>query len=66
MGTGMRRKDGSASMGWHADPDLLKRDAFSADFGIGFYGHWKNAGAPVHTHVAARALREKGEALTGR
>ena len=39
------RPDGSASMGLHGDPDLLTRDAYSADFGIGFYGHWKNAGA---------------------
>ena len=39
------RADGSASMGWHGDPDLLHRDAYSADFGMGFYGHWKNAGA---------------------
>ena len=39
------RADGSASMGWHGDPDLLVRDAYSADFGVGFYGHWKNAGS---------------------
>jgi len=39
------RGDGSASMGWHGDPDLLHRDAYSADFGVGFYGHWKNAGS---------------------
>ena len=39
------RPDGSASMGWHGDPDLLTRDGYSADFGVGFYGHWKNAGA---------------------
>jgi len=39
------RTDGSASMGFHGDPDLLRHDAFSADFGVGFYGHWKNAGA---------------------
>lgn len=32
-------------MGWHGDPDLLTRDAYSADFGVGFYGHWKNAGS---------------------
>ena len=24
------REDGSASMGWHGDPDLLTRDAYSA------------------------------------
>eukprot|EP00900_Chrysochromulina_parva_P021260 jgi/Chrpa1/3768/Chrysochromulina_OHIO_Genome00018395-RA len=39
------RPDGSASMGWHGDPDLLSRDAYSADFGVGFYGHWKHAGS---------------------
>lgn len=39
------RPDGSASMGLHGDPDLLTRDHFSADFGVGFYGHWKNAGS---------------------
>ena len=39
------RRDGSASMGLHGDPDLLVRDAYSADFGVGFYGHWKNAGS---------------------
>jgi hypothetical protein len=39
------RPDGSSSMGLHGDPDLLHLDGYSADFGIGFYGHWKNAGA---------------------
>ena len=39
------RPDGSSSMGLHGDPDLLHLDAYSADFGPGFYGHWKNAGA---------------------
>ena len=34
--TNIRPKDGSASMGWHGDPDLLKRDTMSADFGAGF------------------------------
>lgn len=37
------RADGSASMGFHAE--LMARDAYSADFGVGFYGHWRNAGA---------------------
>ena len=32
-------------MGWHADPERLFRDAYSGDFGIGFYGYEKNAGA---------------------
>ena len=39
------RADGSASMGLHADPSVLARDAYSGDFGVGFYGHWRNAGA---------------------
>jgi len=39
------RGDGSASMGWHGDPDRLRLDKFSADFGVGFYGHAKHAGA---------------------
>ena len=32
-------------MGLHGEPDMLTRDDQSADFGIGFYGHWRNAGA---------------------
>ena len=39
------RGDGSASMAWHADNDLLTRDSYSADYGIGFYGYAKQAGA---------------------
>lgn len=35
------RADGSASMGWHAGNDMLTRDDYSADFGVGFYGHWR-------------------------
>ena len=46
------RADGSASMGWHADPEALTRDAYSADFGIGFYGHAKNAGAYLSCSAA--------------
>ena len=38
------RGDGSASMGWHLDPSRLTRDGLSADFGVGFYGHWRSAG----------------------
>ena len=32
-------------MAWHGDPGLLRRDGYSADYGVGFYGHWRNAGA---------------------
>jgi hypothetical protein len=46
------RADGSASMGWHADNDLLSRDPYSADFGIGFYGHAKHAGAYLSCSAA--------------
>jgi hypothetical protein len=38
---------GAPSMGWHADPERLFRDAYSGDFGIGFYGYEKNAGAYI-------------------
>lgn len=38
--TNIRPEDGTASMGWHGDSDMLSRDAYSADFGPGFYGHW--------------------------
>lgn len=36
---------GAASMAWHGDPALLKRDAYSGDYGIGMYGYWRSAGA---------------------
>lgn len=39
--TNIRPEDGTVSMGWHGDPDMLTRDAYSADFGPGFYGHWR-------------------------
>ena len=32
-------------MAWHGDPALLKRDAYSGDYGIGMYGYWRSAGA---------------------
>lgn len=32
-------------MGWHGDPAKLRRDDLSADWGLGLYGHWRNAGA---------------------
>ena len=46
------RQDGSASMAWHGDPDVLKRDDQSADFGVGFYGHWKHAGSYLSCSAA--------------
>ena len=36
---------GAASMAWHGDPSILRRDAYSGDYGIGFYGYWRSASA---------------------
>ena len=33
------KPDGGPSMGFHADPSLLKLDGYSADWGVGFYGY---------------------------
>lgn len=41
----IRPSDGSASMGWHSDPGLLRLDDFTSDWGLGLYGHWRHAGA---------------------
>ena len=35
--------NGAASMGWHGDPGLLRRDAFSGDYGPGAYVYWRSA-----------------------
>jgi len=43
--------DGSTSMGWHGDAKRLYRDAYSADWGIGFYGHWKSSAAYLTCHA---------------
>ena len=32
------RADGSAAMGFHADPGVLRHDPYSGDHGIGFFG----------------------------
>ena len=32
-------------MAWHGDPSLLRRDAYSGDYGIGLYGYWRSAAA---------------------
>ena len=34
---------GAASMAWHGDPGLLRRDGYSGDYGIGMYGYWRSA-----------------------
>ena len=36
---------GAASMAWHGDPALLRRDGYSGDYGIGLYGYWRSAAA---------------------
>lgn len=36
---------GAASMAWHGDPALLRRDGYSGDYGIGLYGFWRSAGS---------------------
>jgi len=36
---------GAASMAWHGDPTLLRRDGYSGDYGIGLYGYWRSAAA---------------------
>ena len=38
-------ESGAASMAWHGDPGLLRRDEYSGDYGVGFYGYWRSAGA---------------------
>jgi hypothetical protein len=42
------KPNGGSSMGFHGDPSLLRLDGYSADFGIGFFGHAKNAGSALH------------------
>jgi len=38
-------ESGAASMAWHGDPALLRRDGYSGDYGIGLYGYWRSAGS---------------------
>jgi hypothetical protein len=38
---------GAASMAWHGDPGLLRRDGYSGDYGPGAYGYWRSAGSYV-------------------
>ena len=38
---------GAASMAWHGDPGLLRRDGYSGDYGPGVYGYWRSAAAYV-------------------
>jgi len=42
---------GAASMAWHGDPSLLRRDAYSGDYGIGLYGYWRSAAAYLDCSV---------------
>ena len=39
--------NGAASMAWHGDPGLLRRDAYSGDYGPGLYGYWRSAASYV-------------------
>ena len=57
-------ESGAASMAWHGDPGLLRRDEYSGDYGVGFYGYWRSAGAylacvPPHGWVCTTATRER-------
>ena len=38
-------------MAWHGDPSLLRRDAYSGDYGIGLYGYWRSAAAYLDCSV---------------
>ena len=38
---------GAASMAWHGDPGLLRRDGYSGDYGPGLYGYWRSAASYV-------------------
>mmetsp|Transcript_1874 Transcript_1874/g.4981 ORF Transcript_1874/g.4981 Transcript_1874/m.4981 type:complete len:364 (+) Transcript_1874:1-1092(+) len=43
-------ESGFVSMAWHGDPSLLTRDAYSADFGCGFFGATLLARSTVAWH----------------
>ena len=63
-------ESGAASMAWHGDPGLLRRDEYSGDYGVGFYGYWRSAGAylacvPPHGWVCTYCDLEGGEAGGG-
>jgi hypothetical protein len=56
---------GAASMAWHGDPALLRRDAFSGDYGIGLYGYWRPAASyvacmPPHGSIARTRTSTSG------
>jgi len=38
---------GAYSMAWHGDPSLLRRDAYSGDYGPGLYGYWRSAASYI-------------------
>ena len=40
--------NGGPSMGFHGDPTLLRHDGYSADFGIGFFGHAINSASTLY------------------
>lgn len=45
-------EQGFASAAFHANPDTLKWDAYSGDYGPNFYGHAYNAGTYIVDHPA--------------
>lgn len=58
--------NGAASMAWHGDPGLLKRDGFSGDYGPGLYGYYRSASSyltcmPPNGWVCALCDVQEGE-----
>ncbi|KAG1659044.1 hypothetical protein FOA52_010884 [Chlamydomonas sp. UWO 241] len=45
--TNIQPGSGLPSMGFHGDPSLLRHDGYSADWGVGFYGHCKGSAAVI-------------------
>ena len=48
--TNIRPGSGEPSMAWHGDAGALRRDGYSCDFGVGFYGAMGAVGAYVARH----------------
>ena len=69
--TNIRPGSGAPSMGWHGDAGALRRDGYSCDFGVGFYGAVDVVGAYVARHSEFGTLcflcnlGEKGKERTG-
>eukprot|EP00798_Chlamydomonas_sp_ICE-L_P025825 gene25825-11500_t len=41
------KPSGGSSMGFHSEPSLMRLDGYSADWGVGFYGHWSQASSTL-------------------